>query len=250
MIRLLAALVLPVSAHADAGRCAFESKPTIIQRADSGPNPILLQYWDLKSDRLLSERSLPESKRLAEYRAAVSRKLDTDPLALLKRYSALGPSPEDQHNIEQVMSRPESIQELGCLEALLLDVQLGRSPRFSRDGPEFIAYYLRQKGKLRVYFLTNDAAGIRGAGLSELLGRIDADKAQGWAVLANLHNHCFFLDDLASKKPQGVLAPSANDVRVFSAHRERFGLGGAFITNGFHTVHVPGQDIKLYKAAP
>lgn len=68
-------------------------------------------------------------------------------------------------------------------------------------------------------------------------------------MLANLHNHSFFLNDLGSPKPQGVLAPSANDIRVFNAQIERFGLEGAYITNGFHTLYIPQKDVRLYSAA-
>lgn len=138
---------------------------------------------------------------------------------------------------------------MGCLEGLLLDLEIGRSRDFPAEGPEFISYFLRRAGALRVYFLTNDSTGIRGAGFSLLLERIDADKKDGCEVLANLHNHSFFLNDLGAKKPQGVLAPSANAVRVFNAHIERFGMKGAYVTNGFHTLYIPGEDLGRYAAA-
>ncbi|MCX5795570.1 MAG: hypothetical protein NTY77_08770 [Elusimicrobia bacterium] len=248
-IFLLAAISLPRSLQAAMAPCSFPSEPTIIERTDSGPNPILLQYWDFDSDRILFLKSPPDSKRLAEYRETVAKRITTDPTALLKRYMALQPAPEDLHNIEVVMSRPGSIKEIGCLAGLLLEIQISRNERFATDAPEFIAYFLQKKGKLRAYFLTNDSRGIRGAGFSDLLSRIDADRDGGWKVLANLHNHSFFLNDLDSRKPQGVLAPSANDIQVFSAQIERFGLKGAYITNGFNTLYVPGQDIKRYASA-
>ncbi|MFA5140745.1 MAG: hypothetical protein WC728_16080 [Elusimicrobiota bacterium] len=248
-ILLLAAMLLPSSVQAAMDRCSFRSEPTIIERVDAGPNRILLQYWDFESDKVLSLESLPDSKRLAEYREVVAKRIATDPAALLKRYMALQPAPEDLRNIEVVMSRTGDIKELGCLAGLLLDVEIGRNERFATEGPEFIAYFLRRKGKLRVYFLTNDSAGIRGAGVSSLLSRIEADRDAGWKVAANLHNHGFFLNDLDSKKPQGVLAPSASDIRVFISQMERFGLKGAYITNGFHTLYVSSKDMKLYAAA-
>lgn len=248
-IFLFAAIFLPMNVQAAMDQCAFGSEPTIIERTDAGPNPILLQYWDFDSDQILFLKSLPDSRRLAEYREMVAKRIATDPAALLKRYMALQPTPEDLHNIEVVLSRPGNIKELDCLTGLLLDVEIGRDERFATDGPEFIAYFLQRKGKLRAYFLTNDSGGIRGAGVSSLLRRIDADRDAGWKVLANLHNHSFFLNDLDSKKPQGVLAPSANDIGVFISHIERFGLKGAYITNGFHTLYVSSQDIKLYAAA-
>jgi hypothetical protein len=248
-IFLLAAIFLPMSVQAAMDRCSFQSEPTIIERTDAGPNPILLQYWDFNSDKILSLKSLPDSRRLAEYRETVAKRITTDPLALLKRYSALQPTPQDLHNIEVLISRPENIEKMGCLAGLLLDVEIGRNERFAADGPEFISYFLQKEGKLRVYFLTNDSGSIRGAGVARLLSKIEAARDDGWEVLANLHNHSFFLNDLDSKKPQGVLAPSANDIEVVSAHIKRFGLKGAYITNGFNTLNIPSEDIKLYAAA-
>lgn len=246
---LLAVILLSIDAQASAAQCSFGSQPTIIERTDAGPDPILFQYWDLSSDRILFQRSLPESKKLAEYRETVAKQIATRPMALLERYISLQPAPADLHNITVAASQPGNIKELGCLDGLLLNVEINRNQSFATDGSEFIAYFLQKHGELRVYFLTNDSGGIRGAGFSHLLSKIDADRNSGWEVLANLHNHSFFLNDLDSRKPQGVLAPSANDIKVFNAQIERFGLKGAYITNGFYTLYIPSKDIKLYAAA-
>lgn len=176
ILSLIAALPLSASAHAAASSCSFGSQPTIIEKVDAGPDTILLQRWELDTDQILSQRALPDSTSLAAYRGMVEKRIATGPTALLRRYVSLQPAPADLHNIAiAATSPPENIKEMGCLEGLLLDIQLGRNQGFATDGPEFIAFVLRKQGRLRVYFLTNDSQGIRGAGFTHLLSRIDAD---------------------------------------------------------------------------
>src|ERR1035437_9096871 len=124
---LLAGMMLSSETQTFAEQCSFGSQPTIIEKIDAGPNPILLQFWDLSSDRILSLKSLPDSRKLAEYRETVGKRITTEPLGLLRRYRSLKPASADLHNIAATESRPGNIKKMGCLAGLLLDIQINRN---------------------------------------------------------------------------------------------------------------------------
>ena len=79
-----------------------------------------------------------------------------------------------------------------------------------------------------------------------------SDVRNGWKVTGNLHNHSFFIDSIYHGDrfhPQGVLAPSANDMRVFLSQKEELGLQNASITNGFYTVDIQSSDFQRFHTA-
>ncbi|MBI3548884.1 MAG: hypothetical protein HY078_07595 [Elusimicrobia bacterium] len=247
-IACLLVLCLGASARAFAAGCAFGVGPAAIEMRGDGSDRGLLQYWDLPSDQLLDRVGAPDSTVLAEHRDLVKSRLSIEPAELLERYRPRSKVPADLHNVDVVLAaRLGRVRAMNCIEGLLLEEQIKRNPKFSVEPTEFLAFYLRRNGRLRVYFLTNDSGGIRGFQFSRLVERVDGDKDDGWSVFGNLHNHSFFLDRLAQDDPQGVLAPSSNDVQVLKAQIERLDLEGAYITNGFHTLHIPAGDVPLYR---
>jgi len=222
--------------------CSLEVKPTVIERPDA-----LLEYWDLPNEDVLNHASPPNVEILRRYRLEVRSVIDTDPIELLMRYRSRGKDPADLHNLDIVLgSRSDGIRPMNCIEGLLLTAQIRRNSRFRVAPTEFLAFWLRKEGRLRIYYLTGDAAGIRGAAMSALMERVSADKKAGWEVSANLHNHSFFLERLDTDDPQGVLAPSGNDVRVFRSQVESLDLKAALITDGFDTLRIPAADLRLY----
>lgn len=208
-----------------------------------------LAQWDFKSAGILSEKELPVAPELAAYQQKVKQLIpDTNPYKLLARYAARGPAADDLFNLEVVQRKEAGVMHnLTCIEALLLDYQLQRNPLMAERPTEFVAYFLRRQGGARVYFFTNDAEGV--SGMAELYARVKMDESNDWSVVGNLHNHSFFLGDVSGPGPQGVLAPSASDVKLLRAAVEEVDLTAAYITNGFQTVRIKGADLKLFRAA-
>jgi hypothetical protein len=112
---------------------------------------------------------------------------------------------------------------------------------------EFLAYFLEKNGRLRIYLLTNDSLGVGGMG--RLKQEVSNSVLAGWRLDGNLHNHSFFLSEINSSKPQGVLAPSTNDMRVFNGDATDLELPRALITNGFHTIVLDAGYFPLFKVA-
>lgn len=48
----------------------------------------------------------------------------------------------------------------------------------------------------------------------------------------------------------GALAPSLTDVQFYRSLQESLGLQGAWITNGFDTLHLPAAAFPLLRAHP
>lgn len=225
--------------------CEFESKPQVLENV-TNPSRLLI-LWDESSSTILNSAKLPLSTPFLKYRNAVERSVHTDPYFLLERYARRAPRPDDLHNIDAVLSGVGEIRDVRCAEALLLDFQIQRNPDMLFEPTEFLAYFLENNGKLRIYLLTNDSEGV--GGMSRLVEEISKSIKSGWKIVGNLHNHSFSLGELKSNRPQGVLAPSGNDMRVFNGHARDLGLPRAFITNGFHTVILTSESFPLFRAA-
>ena len=227
-----------------ASACRFASEPTVIEKAPA----LLLQSWEWEGDDL-NLSSLPESEVFANYRKAVSDTVSTDSRFLLRRYYRQGPRMDDAYNLViAATADARQTRPISCVEALLLDFQIRRTPRMLTHPTEFLAFFLQRAGRHKIYYMTSDSEGVRGLGKIESL--ISADVREGWDLVGNLHNHSFFLDDLDKTQPQGVLAPSASDIGAFRAFHDRQRLKSASITNGFETIHIPAPEFDLYRAAP
>ncbi len=242
---LLVSILLSFSVQAQI--CAFPDKPQIIEYSRTPGQQRLLVKWDGLFINSLETSALPDSKTFHNYRSEVQKSINTDSYFLLRRYSTRGNRPEDLHNLNLVLSRQAGeINPINCLEALLLDFQIQRNSVMTTKPTEFIAYYLEKQGLTRIYLFTNDAEGVAGMGI--LIQALTKDVQDGWIMTGNLHNHSFFLNELSSVKPQGVLAPSGNDMKVFKAHAKQFGLAKAFITNGFQTLAIESESFPLFKS--
>jgi hypothetical protein len=242
---LLTLFILLSPATSWAEVCGFEQAPHVLE---SGPSH-LLQYWDFKNSTVIDLPMLLEQGPLASYRASVSSKLNTDPLALLERYSKTNPDPADGFNLALMLrSFPYYVRPMHCLESLLLSRQLSRNPKMLTDPTEFVAVFMQNvDSRLRVYFVTDDINGLRK--LKPLFDAIQSDLNAGWHMIGNLHNHSFFLDNInldEKHHPQGVLSPSASEITIFEIMRSNFQLESAFITNGFNTISISAKDFQLF----
>jgi hypothetical protein len=226
--------------------CRFETAATILEERENH----LLQYWEFHTAAIPNSFELPQSPSFSSYREAVTAKINSDPLGLLERYLSAGPYPADAHNIEIVLSDPRRIRPIQCVEALLLDYQIGRTLKMLTEPTEFLSLFLvSPEGRYRAYYLTDDVGGIRR--MEQLKAYVGSDLELGWLLVGNLHNHSFSLDHLdwdQKHHPQGVLAPSASDIQVFRGMKEELNLRSASITNGFHTISIPAEDFGKYRA--
>lgn len=211
--------------------CHFLSPPTVVLSEPS----TLLQYWIEPARPELEAITLPDSPALHAFRAEISERLDTDPLALLR--AQLPPvDGGDAANVRATLDGTAgTLRPMSCLEGLLLATQAERSVAQGRSmfthPTEFLAYVLQRGDTLKIWYYTVDQPGIRGLGT--LHGPVQEDLAEGWVVVTNLHNHNFFP---AEERVLGGVAPSATDVQAFRNFEEPLGLRRAAITNGFHTL--------------
>lgn len=238
MFLLLLGLASPVFAE-----CRL---PSISETLPAGDSKVL-QRWDFADDAVLAAPVAPLPAALAEYRESVAAKVDTNAVALLNAYTNVGANAADAANLAVVRADPTHfLRPIHCLEALLLDIQIRRTPAMLTAPTEFLAYFMRhQDGRLRAYFLTDDDVGIRR--MKSLLEMVTTDEGQGWRVIGNLHNPSFFLKNLDhpdASHPQGVLSPSANDMQVFDGQTD---LPMATITNGFDSIVIPRDDFARFR---
>ena len=248
-LRLLFFVLLLLSFRsANAENCTFSSAPKLI-----GASPgHLLQYWDFEDSAVLQSPAIVTSSVFASYRSQVSTKLNVDPKTLLSRYLRAGGADDDNYNIGVILrSVTEYIRPARCIETLLLEYQLNRNPRMLVAPTEFFSVFLTDaSGHLRVYYVTDDQNGLRN--LRSLFLHVESDIADGWLVTGNLHNHNFFMANIdldEAHHPQGVLAPSANDIGLFQSMREQYHLQEALITNGFDTVVIWADKFNLFRSA-
>jgi hypothetical protein len=242
-------IYLMIASPSIAANCQFEASPNVLEQSESH----LLQYWDFSNTTLPLSQELPHSDTLSTYRNTVESRISIDPQDILNRHLLVRPDSDDAFNIKMVLaSIVAEIRPIRCIEALLLDHQLSRNPRMLTEPTEFLSYFLKHPdGRLRVYYLTDDINGVRK--MRGLVTHIASDLKNDWTVVSNLHNHSFFEDFVEPgdkfRLQGGVLAPSANDVKVFLGHKKNLGLQSASITNGFHTVDIRGENFACFRAA-
>lgn len=225
---------------ADPDTCRFSSPSHVITDEDG----LLLHYW-IEADRpIFAEPVLPRTPSLDTFRQAISQQFDTDARAILEAQLDQVDGP-DRVNVELVLTgEVGTLRPMSCLEALLLASQTDRSETRGTsmfDEPtEFLSYVLARDGALKIYQYTVDQPGIGRVG--PIHDPVEADLAQGWRVVKNIHNHNFFP---LSEQPLGGVAPSATDVQAFRGAVERLGLRRASITNGFHSLEMSADDFRI-----
>lgn len=225
----------------DLAGCQFLSDPVVVQNEPE----LLFQYWIENNRSSLYEPTLPDVPSLHEFIDQIRRLVDTDPIVLLaeQRLRVSGP---DSMNVNLALKGEAGlIRDMNCLEALLLGIQTERSTALGysmySNPTEFLSYILKKDDLLKIYFYTVDQPGVRG--LSIFNEFLDRDRKDGWKVAINIHNHNFFPD---SRAIQGGVVPSAADVHYLRNMVTRFGLQGAAITNGFHSIELTQNDFEKF----
>lgn len=223
--------------------CRFRNQPEVIRNEPD----VLLQYWIEAVNPDFSSPTLPATESLHEFRDHINQLLNTDPLELLaaQRSRVNG---GDAVNVDLVLAgEAGTIRKMSCLEGLLLSVQTERSAgqgiSMYSDPTEFMSYILTRGDSLKIYYYTVDQPGIRGLSVFDEL--LDQDRADGWAVSQHIHNHNFFP---GSEMVLGGVVPSIADIGAYRNAVFRYGLSGATITNGFHSVDLTPDEFKKFSA--
>lgn len=191
------------------------------------------------------------------HEAAARLEGDTDPRTLLQRQERFFRDDGDGANIRAVLDgRVGSLVPASCLEMLLWRETDRQFPMLAHP-TELGAFVLRRSGRVRVYLSTNDRMGqkLRGA----VTARVRADQAEGWTLVAHLHNHPFLFDrrvgdrlyttEATRDDVAGALAPSTNDVAFYRSWSAEAPLEAAWITNGFDSIRIPAAQLLLLEAA-
>jgi hypothetical protein len=181
---------------------------------------------------------------LNRFRRRLSRHVDVDPFALLRRQERFfAGNPRERARFEAVLSRQVGrVHKVSCLEGFLFNTHLRR---FSA-GSEFAAYLLIRSeapGRIRAVVMSQNELGVGpGPRVERLLQNQFRD---GWRLIQHLHNHPFDLNN-AYGDIAGTILPSEPDLDTY--HRLR-GLRSAVITNGFDSLELSRADFEaLYKS--
>jgi hypothetical protein len=232
-----------------AGDCQLPGPPQIISQTPDA----LYELWTVPgSPAVFWQSGIPETGVFKAFVAAVSRQVRPDPIELLVRqrelYRQWGGSPEDVEKLGRVIEGTFGhIVPAGCLETALLNEHLSRAVS-PTDPVEFRAFVLgrgdagwsgepESAAELEIYFTSGHAQSPPDAAPLEAL--MEKRLAQGWVLLIDLHNHPFFLDNLARGQDiAGTTVPSDTDLSTFSYQHQRYGLRNAWVTNGFSTIRI------------
>ncbi|MFA5140115.1 MAG: hypothetical protein WC728_12860 [Elusimicrobiota bacterium] len=175
---------------------------------------------------------------------SVRERVDPEPYALLRRqraiYERAGFSEELPKFDDVIEGRLGRIRPINRLEAAVLMLH---QQRFGRES-EFEAFILRNaQGRLRVYY--NGGPELSPPSAPAVRKRVEADAAAGWRLAFHLHNHPFLFSNPAEDFA-GTTIPSGGasfgDVSTYLRDAKNLGLGGALITNGFHTLELGPSD--------
>lgn len=252
----------PTSVRADPIRCRWAVPVQVLQRAAD----TVYLAWNVPTP-------LPDTWQPSDAPAVVQMQrgarrtlraagLSADPRVLVERqvrYWASRPTPverlEAANGRAVLAGHAGTLRPIGCLEALLLEAQLGRFPATGARS-EMHAFVLTRVASAAlaqhpaqlVYFAASGAPWPPRPGL--LLDLIAAREAEGWQLAADVHNHPFYFDHLGTGSAgqpfgdiAGATAPSTSDVQFYRFLRDRLGLGAAWLTNGFTTLVVPAAAL-------
>ncbi|MDX6768985.1 MAG: hypothetical protein SF051_05595 [Elusimicrobiota bacterium] len=254
LLALAWALPAPAAASAGATACRWPSAPAVI----TDEPRLAIRVWEAPDSLVfdLYPQALPE---LSAFRAwarsetdLTGATVDTDAYALLRRQLALYRRLrfDVADSIEMIVGgRVGRIRPMSCLEQLLFADHQARFP--VQGYTEFNAFVLKKDGRLRAYSMSSGTNDGVAPSVDLIRARLDADRAQGWTVELNLHNHPFNFknptgDIGATLVPSGSLA--GGDVSALTRQFTSLGLAAAAITNGFDTVHFTPAEIARIAA--
>jgi hypothetical protein len=255
MRAVLLAVLLLAPAAARAATCRWEGPRVELQRAPS----LVVSRWDVPASAALDAELAQPGPGLLRYRAwGRARAGDTDAFALLRRQADLYArvNPRDEPKIRLILRRAVGrVAPMSCLEGLLFEDHQSRFP--AEDYNEFVALVLRKGGRLRVYSLSSGAGDGTGTGASHIRAWIEADRADGWELELNLHNHPFAPDRPGQEDIGGTTVPSGDgaggDLKVYAEQIRDWGLREAAVTNGYDTVRLTPAEVRrliaLYDAS-
>lgn len=175
---------------------------------------------------------------------SIRDRVDPDPYALLRRqraiYEQAGFKDELPKFDDVIEGRLGRIRPVNRLEAAVLMLHQGR---FGQES-EFEAFILKNsQGKVRVYY--NGGPEMSPPSAPAVRRQVEADVSAGWRLAFHLHNHPFFFSNPAGDFA-GTTIPSGGagfgDVSTYLKDAKALGLGGALITNGFHTLELGPKD--------
>jgi hypothetical protein len=246
------------------GSCVLGAEPEVIPVPDLVEGE-LNEVFDLPDAREWWAAAPVDAER-DRYRAALVARLDEEdlrPRALLERsrrvHAAMrSRSAREAENSTAVLERDVgSLGPISCLEWCLFQRQARRFPMLEHP-TEFGAYVLRGQGRIRVYLSGADRVG--GKLRAEVRERVMADVKRGYSPVAHGHNHNFMFDRRPGDRMWtteesvadvgGALAPSLTDVQAWRGMRERFGLQGAWVTNGLDTARYAAEEFDRLSAWP
>lgn len=243
---LLAALLLAPAAAPAASSCRWEGPRVELQREPA----LVVSRWDVPASAALDAELLAPGPGLERYRRwGRERAGDTDAFALLRRQADLYArvNPRDEPKIRLILRRAVGrVAPMSCLEGLLFEDHQSRFPAEGYN--EFVALVLRKGGRLRVYSLSSGSGNGSGIGASHIRAHIDADRADGWELELNLHNHPFAPAREGQTDIGGTTVPSGDaaggDLRVYAEQIRDWDLRVAAVTNGYDTVRLSQADVR------
>jgi hypothetical protein len=190
-------------------------------------------------------REAAEFATIARYRRRVKELVpDTRPLELIAANIRMIGTGE-RANDPIMHGRIGTIREMNALETHLFAYEARRFDML--DHPtEFHAFILRKSSvrgdSVAVYFVAGGELFPPKPNLS--VERIERDTADGWRLWGHLHNHTF--DFTPGKGWYAVTAPSNSDLQYYQALREYLGMQHALVTNGFHTIELRADELRMF----
>lgn len=250
---ILALSVLCSVLQAFAQPCAWETSPVLLER-----DAQIAAYLVTAHGSLLDEKApvpFSEQRQIATW---LNRKLPQlnpwDQIGLLRRQREIFVDHFGEryaHNFNVILDGwAGEIKPVGCIEALLLKLYATRVGENAKV-TEFAAYILQRDDKAKIYAVSSMSSFV--PAVPSVVNRVRSDISNGWKLQIHLHNHPFFPDnstgDIAGTiVPSGFLSESSTggDLNTFVRLFAEYSLQEFWITNAFHTLHVPIEHLEKF----
>jgi hypothetical protein len=234
-----------------AGPCEWPVTPRVIHRDAHS----ISEVWSFAEDPALWGHGVPASSAYAALIGWIRSKVDPDQRVLLSRQRTLFEEAgyaADVSIFDLILSaRAGEIQEVACLDALLLTEHTARFPLQNKP-TELQAFVLSrpESSQVRIYLGSwdRDVSAPSPESVGIML-RLQADVADGWVFRAQLHNHPFYFEN-STGDIGGTTIPSAPDANSYVDYAKTLGLQEARITNGVSTLRIPASQFSLFVRSP